>query len=157
MQLNHLLVSKLGSIVNQSEGMIGVAVCTEYRLRNTASVNLHRGCVSADIALKEGLPHLWDQGASPDHHSTDSDKLINVCLTSQHDITYTQIIAMIAVMKNLAHIIHRYHEKFLMGEKNSPYLQDLETSYFWCDQRSLVELESDAQVLCQETSQKTFH
>lgn len=85
--------------MNQSEGMIGVAVCTEDRLRNAATVNLHRGCVSTDIALKEGLPHLRDQRAGPDHHSTDGDKLINVCLTSQQDNKYTQINQIIAVMQ----------------------------------------------------------
>lgn len=87
--------------MNQSEGMIGVAVCTEDRLRNTATVNLHRGCVSTDIALKEGLPHLRDQRAGPDHHSTNGDKLINVCLTSQQDNKYTQINQIIAVMMKI--------------------------------------------------------
>lgn len=96
--------------MNQSEGMIGVAVCTEDRLRNAATVNLHRGCVSTDIALKEGLPHLRDQRAGPDHHSTDGDKLINVCLTSQQYNKYTQINQInCSNDENLAHKIHSYY------------------------------------------------
>lgn len=47
--------------MNQSKGMIGVAVCTEDRLGDTTSVNFHSCRVGTDITFKEGLSHLRDQ------------------------------------------------------------------------------------------------
>lgn len=78
MYLDHLFVRELGAIVDEGEGMIRVAVSTESGLGDSATVNLHRGSVVAEVALEESFPHLGDQSGQTNHHAANADQLVNV-------------------------------------------------------------------------------
>ena len=78
LELNHLLVGESGPIVNQAEGVVGVAVGAERRLGNASALHLNRGSKLADRALEQSLRHLRDQRRGPDNHAGDRDQLVNV-------------------------------------------------------------------------------
>ena len=64
--------------MDEGQTVDGVAVAAHGRLCDAAAVHLHAGRKSTNLALEEGLLHLWDQLGGPDHHAADGDHLVNV-------------------------------------------------------------------------------
>jgi hypothetical protein len=79
LKFHHLFIRELWTIVDKAKAVIGVAVGTQCRLSNAASVYFHSSCVCTDNALEESLSHLWHDVWCSNHHATDSNKLINIC------------------------------------------------------------------------------
>ena len=78
LKLDHLFIWKLWSVMNKCKRMVGVTICTECRLCDSASVNFHRCCVTTHITFEESFPHLWDQRGCPDYHTSYCNQLIDI-------------------------------------------------------------------------------
>lgn len=84
LQLYQLLVAELRSVVHQSEAVVRVAVGAQCRLSNATAVNLNFSGAATHNALKESLPHLWNDVRRADHHATQSNQLVDICKTKLH-------------------------------------------------------------------------
>lgn len=78
LKLDHLFICKLWSVMNKCKRMVGVTICTQCRLCDSASVNFHRCCVTTHITFEESFPHLWDQRGCPDYHTSNCNQLIDI-------------------------------------------------------------------------------
>lgn len=78
LELNHLLVIKLASVVNQSHAVFRLAVLADAGFGYTAAIDLHRSVIGTYIATEESFPHFWHQLWGSDDHSTDSYQFINI-------------------------------------------------------------------------------
>jgi hypothetical protein len=79
LKFHHLFISKLRAIVDKAEAVIGVAVGTQCRLSNTASIYLDSSCVCTNDAPEESLTHLRHNVWRSNHHASNCDKLIDIC------------------------------------------------------------------------------
>lgn len=78
LQLDHLLVGELRTIVHHLEAMIRVAVGAQSRLVDTATINLYGRCERAHDTLEEGFAHFGNDVRGANDHATDADQLVDV-------------------------------------------------------------------------------
>ncbi len=78
LQLDHLFVAELRTIVDHGEGMVGVTMSAESWLSDTASFNLNGGLQVADGATEESRVDLGDEVRRANDHTSDGDQLINI-------------------------------------------------------------------------------
>ena len=74
-----MTIRELRTIVNDGEGIASVAHGAKSWLENTAAIYFNGSSVVAHVALEESLTHFGNDVASPDDHTADTNKLINVC------------------------------------------------------------------------------
>lgn len=65
-------------VVDEGEGMVGVAVRAEGRLGDAAALDLDGRLQVTDGASEEGRVDLGNQVRSTDDHTGDGDQLINI-------------------------------------------------------------------------------
>ena len=78
LQLNHLLIAELRTIVDHGKGVVGVAVGAESGLSDTATFDLDGGLQMADGATEKSRVDLRDQVGRANNHACDGDELINI-------------------------------------------------------------------------------
>ena len=76
--LGYLLVTESGSVVDEREGVVGVAVSAEGRLGDAAALHLDVGLQVAHGAAEEAATDLGNQVGGADDHARDGDQLVDV-------------------------------------------------------------------------------
>jgi hypothetical protein len=71
LQLYHLLVGELATVVEKLERLLRATLSTRLRLGDEPLVNGHDHVVLADEALEVSLFHVRDDWGGPDDHALD--------------------------------------------------------------------------------------
>lgn len=79
LEFDELFVSEGRPVVDEGEGVAGVASGAQSWLTDTTAVHFYRFGEVADAALEECFAHVRDDVACPDDHAIDGNQPVDIC------------------------------------------------------------------------------